>query len=48
MMWIGIAFDGDSYEGADSKIAELTRAQVEKSKGVFNSLDGRLLRHYLN
>ena len=29
-------------------IAELTRAQVEKSKGVFNSLDGRLLRYHLN
>ena len=29
-------------------IEELTMAQVKKSKGVFNSLDGRLLRYHLN
>jgi hypothetical protein len=28
-------------------IEELTMEQVKKSKGVFNSLDGRTLRHYL-
>ena len=29
-------------------IEELTIAQVKKSKGVFNSLDGRSLRYHLN
>ena len=29
-------------------IEDLTRAQVRGSKGVFNSLDGRKLRYYLN